>query len=179
MLMDNTTSLEKLNKELENLSPQQQPIAQSTAKKQTRAKKKAPAKPTVIITMSRRKTATARASAVKGTGQIRINKVQAKNIRPVELRELIYDPLRISKTARGIAKALDISVNVNGGGISSQAYASRNAIAKALVVAAKDDSLKGEFMRYDRMLLVDDVRQVEPKKFKGPKARARFQKSYR
>jgi ribosomal protein S9 len=34
-------------------------------------------------------------------------------------------------------------------------------------------------MHYDRFMIVDDSRRVEPKKFKGPKARARFQKSYR
>ena len=39
--------------------------------------------------------------------------------------------------------------------------------------------LKKEMIAYDRFLLIDDIRQVEPKKFKGRKARARFQKSYR
>ena len=39
--------------------------------------------------------------------------------------------------------------------------------------------IRMECMRYDRIMLVDDPRRVEPKKFKGPKARARFQKSYR
>jgi ribosomal protein S9 len=34
-------------------------------------------------------------------------------------------------------------------------------------------------LEWDRSLLVEDSRRVEPKKFKGPKARARFTKSYR
>ena len=34
-------------------------------------------------------------------------------------------------------------------------------------------------MSFDRSLLVNDVRQSEPKKWGGPGARARDQKSYR
>jgi small subunit ribosomal protein S9 len=34
-------------------------------------------------------------------------------------------------------------------------------------------------MEFDRTLLVNDVRQPEPKKWGGPGARARYQKSYR
>lgn len=34
-------------------------------------------------------------------------------------------------------------------------------------------------VQYDRSLLVADPRRAEPKKFGGPGARARYQKSYR
>jgi small subunit ribosomal protein S16e len=34
-------------------------------------------------------------------------------------------------------------------------------------------------MQYDRNLLVADQRRCEPKKYGGPGARARYQKSYR
>jgi small subunit ribosomal protein S9 len=34
-------------------------------------------------------------------------------------------------------------------------------------------------MEFDRSLLVNDSRQSEPKKWGGPGARARYQKSYR
>ncbi|MBU0586162.1 30S ribosomal protein S9, partial [Candidatus Micrarchaeota archaeon] len=60
-----------------------------------------------------------------------------------------------------------------------QAQAARVAIAKALVDYTQDEALKKTFLDHDRSLLVDDVRRVEAKKYKGPKARARYQKSYR
>src|SRR3989344_5032874 len=72
-----------------------------------------------------------------------------------------------------------IYINVHGGGFSGQAQAARTAIARAIVKFTKDDKLKAQFTQYDRSFLVEDPRRVEPKKFKGPKARARFTKSYR
>ena len=39
--------------------------------------------------------------------------------------------------------------------------------------------IKDLLMGYDRTLLVADPRRCEPKKFGGPSARSRFQKSYR
>ena len=39
--------------------------------------------------------------------------------------------------------------------------------------------IKDILVQFDRSLLVADPRRNEPKKFGGPGARARFQKSYR
>ncbi|MCL5239044.1 MAG: 30S ribosomal protein S9, partial [Candidatus Marsarchaeota archaeon] len=80
---------------------------------------------------------------------------------------------------KDIAAKSNISINVYGGGFSGQAQAARSVLAKVIAKAASSDVIKKMYMDYDRTLLVDDVRQVEPKKYKGPKARARFQKSYR
>ncbi|KAG1166900.1 hypothetical protein G6F36_012770 [Rhizopus arrhizus] len=44
--------------------------------------------------------------------------------------------------------------------------------------AAKKE-IKEILIQYDRTLLVADPRRCEPKKFAGPGARARYQKSYR
>jgi small subunit ribosomal protein S16e len=41
------------------------------------------------------------------------------------------------------------------------------------------NQLKQALVTYDRTLLVADNRRCEPKKFGGPGARARYQKSYR
>jgi small subunit ribosomal protein S16e len=41
------------------------------------------------------------------------------------------------------------------------------------------NELKKALTQYDRSLLVADPRRAEPKKFGGPGARARYQKSYR
>ena len=44
---------------------------------------------------------------------------------------------------------------------------------------ASKRALKDQLVAYDRTLLVADPRRCEPKKFGGPGARARYQKSYR
>jgi small subunit ribosomal protein S16e len=81
---------------------------------------------------------------------------------------------------------VDIRVRVTGGGHTSQVYAIRQAIAKAIVAyyqkfvdEQSKNELKKALIAYDRTLLVADPRRSEPKKFGGPGARARYQKSYR
>jgi len=44
---------------------------------------------------------------------------------------------------------------------------------------ASKQQIRNTLMTYDRSLLVADPRRCEPKKFGGPGARARYQKSYR
>ena len=88
----------------------------------------------------------------------------------------IMEPLMLAgETLSG----LDIDVIVNGGGIIGQANAVRTAIARGIVEWTNDTNLKDTFMSYDRNLLVNDSRQKESKKFGGPGARAKYQKSYR
>ena len=62
----------------------------------------------------------------------------------------------------------------------------RQAISKALIAYNQKfvdehtkSLLKQALTQFDRTLLVADNRRCEPKKFGGPGARARFQKSYR
>ena len=81
---------------------------------------------------------------------------------------------------------VDIRIRVKGGGFTAQIYAIRQAIAKSLVAYYQkyvDEASKTEIrdilMQYDRTLLVADPRRCESKKFGGPSARARYQKSYR
>jgi len=131
----------------------------------------------IAIGVGKRKEAVARAVAKEGNGKIRINKIAIDAFTPEYLRDIILEPIKISKTAQELVKNLDIEVNVEGSGPIAQAEACRMAIAKALVEFKK--GLEREFLKYDRYILVRDYRRVEPKKFKGPKARARFQKSYR
>lgn len=77
-------------------------------------------------------------------------------------------------------------MRVSGGGQTSQVYAVRQAIAKAIVAYYQKfvdeyakNQIKQTLAQYDRTLLVADNRRMEPKKFGGPGARARYQKSYR
>lgn len=96
----------------------------------------------------------------------------------------VYEPLLIV----GLDKFanVDIRVRVSGGGHTSQIYAIRQAIAKSIVAYYQKyvdeyakNQLKQALVGYDRTLLVADNRRCEPKKFGGPGARARYQKSYR
>merc|ERR1712203_354453 len=68
----------------------------------------------------------------------------------------------------------------------SQIYAIRQALSKALVAyyqkfvdEQSKKAIKDLLVQHDRTLLVADPRRCESKKFGGPGARARFQKSYR
>ena len=61
-------------------------------------------------------------------------------------RMKILEPLMI---AGDLTKAIDINVNVKGGGWQSQAEASRLAIARALLEITKSEKLKKTFLSYD------------------------------
>jgi small subunit ribosomal protein S9 len=74
---------------------------------------------------------------------------------------------------------MNIDVVVGGGGIMGQTDAVRTAIAKGIVEWTGDTALKEAYSDYDRNLLVSDHRQKERKKFGGPGARSKYQKSYR
>ncbi|MDE1768254.1 MAG: 30S ribosomal protein S9 [Candidatus Micrarchaeota archaeon] len=177
--MANGKGIENLDKELETLY--QPKAAQKAALKKAapKAKKKAAATKKPILSKGKRKKSVARAALLPGSGRITLNGVDMALVKPKEVRELILESIRISKAAKDIASASDIKINVYGGGFSGQAQAARTALAKAIVEASGSDSLRLMYMSYDRSLLKDDYRRVEPKKFLGPKARGRFQKSYR
>jgi small subunit ribosomal protein S9 len=177
-MMANETGLDNLNKELANLTTQPEPQAKPQAKKAVK-RKSIPKKSKPVVETARRKMAIARARLIPGNERITVNRFDIKTVKPKELREMILEPVNISSITREIASGSDISINVHGGGSSSQAQAARSVLAKVIAKAATSDVVKKMYADYDRNLLVDDIRQVEPKKFKGPKARARFQKSYR
>ena len=125
---------------------------------------------------AKRKKARARAVVKKGTGVIRFNGSDVSALQNKYLRAILLEPLSLIGT---LANKIDVSVKVVGGGIAGQVQAGRGAIAKAIVKFTEDEKIKEAFENLDRALLVDDVRQVEPKKYRRKGARARYQKSYR
>lgn len=133
----------------------------------------------VVMAKSKRKEAIARASVKAGKGRVRINGVDVDALEQEMYGSLMKEPIGLSSVTKELAGRLDISINVHGGGASSQAQAVRSAIAKGMSKFADTDTIRKEYMRYDKSLLVDDYRRVEPKKYLGPKARAKFQTSYR
>jgi len=135
-----------------------------------------PAKKVLVIS-GKRKTATARAVVKLGIGRIRINRIPLEIYEPEIAREKILEPLM--QAGNDVLKQLDVDVKVSGGGYMGQAEASRMVIANALLKWTKSSRLRRVFVEYDRTMVVGDPRRKEPKKFGGPGARARDQKSYR
>ncbi|MEM3622401.1 MAG: 30S ribosomal protein S9 [Candidatus Bathyarchaeia archaeon] len=131
----------------------------------------------VLVVSGKRKTAIARAVVKPGMGRIHINKTPIEIFEPEIAREKIMEPL--IQAGDEIWKQLDIDIKVSGGGYMGQAEAARMAIANALLKWTKSAHLRTIFTEYDRTMVVGDPRRKEPKKFGGPGARARDQKSYR
>ncbi|KAL7713788.1 40S ribosomal protein S16 [Entamoeba marina] len=126
-----------------------------------------------VQVFGKKKTAIAVCLCKEGKGMIRVNGNQAFLNHSSSLEKEYY------------AK-LDLKIRVTGGGQVAQVYAIRQAIAKALIAyhqkfvdETSKNELKAKFLEFDRTLLVADPRRCEVKKFGGPGARAKYQKSYR
>ena len=131
----------------------------------------------VMVLSGKRKTAIARASVRLGKGRVRINNVPIEIYEPKIARDKILEPLLL--TDDKVWNQLDINVSVAGGGFMGQAEAARMAVAKSLLKWTKSTRLRTTLKDYDRTMLAGDPRRSESKKFGGPGARARDQKSYR
>ncbi len=131
----------------------------------------------VLVVSGKRKTALAKAVVKPGMGRIRINMTPLEIYQPEVARQKIMEPL--IQAGDDVWKQLDIDIKVWGGGYMGQAEAARMAIANALLKWTKSTQLRTAFTEYDRTMIVGDPRRKEPKKFGGPGARARDQKSYR
>ena len=131
----------------------------------------------VTNTSGKKKTAIARATVREGEGRVRVNGHPVELVEPEVARLKMLEPFRIA--ADDLRDDVDVSVRTEGGGVVGQADAVRTAIARGLVDHTNDAELRDAFREFDRSLLVNDVRQSESKKWGGPGARARYQKSYR
>ena len=132
--------------------------------------------PAIVHATGKRKAAVARATVRKGQGRVRVNERPLELVEPELVRQKIQEPLLMVGER---TRALDIRVDVRGGGIVGQASAARTAVARGLVEWLKDDALRETFKHYDRSLLVNDPRRKLPKRPGGRGARARRQNSYR
>lgn len=137
-----------------------------------------------VYTHGKKKTAIANAVCQEGKGSITINRIPIQNVEPKTLRIKIFEPILLIGAEK--FANLKIKVRVSGGGSTAQLYAARMAIAKAVVAwnqkyvdEEEKANIRRTFVSYDKGLLVADPRRAEPKKYGGPGARARGQKSYR
>ena len=131
----------------------------------------------VLVVSGKRKTAAARAVVKPGVGRIRINRTPVEIFEPEIAREKIMEPLL--QAGEEVWKQLDMDIKTSGGGYMGQAEAARMAVANALLKWTKSTHLRTVFTEYDRTMVAGDSRSKEPKKFGGPGARAKEQKSYR
>ncbi len=133
-------------------------------------------KKNLVLESGKRKTAIARALIRSGKGRVRINKIPLEILTPEVAQRKIQEPLLLLEEQM---KDVDIDVNVRGGGFMGQAEAARMAIARGLVSWTQSAAVRDRLQQYDRTMLAGDPRRTESKKFGGPGARRRRQKSYR
>jgi len=122
--------------------------------------------------IGRRKKAVARVFVSEGKGNIVVNKRELTDyFATATLQAKVKSPLSMTENL----ESFDITVNVQGGGVTGQAEAVRLAISRALCEINEENRaiLKPEGY------LTRDPRMVERKKFGQKKARKKFQFSKR
>ena len=126
----------------------------------------------IINATGRRKTSVARVYVTPGKGDIRVN---ARDLKEYFLSEIHQTLVKQPLVALKAETQYDVTINVEGGGISGQAEAIRLGITRALVEmnAESKPALKAQ------ALMTRDPRMVERKKPGQKKARKRFQFSKR
>jgi small subunit ribosomal protein S9 len=120
----------------------------------------------------RRKTSTARVYITPGNGKISINDRSLDEFFGRETgRMIVRQPLEVAQ----LANKFDVSVQVEGGGITGQAGAIRHGITRALI--AFDATLRKPLRQAG--FVTRDAREVERKKVGRRKARRGTQYSKR
>lgn len=128
--------------------------------------------PNTFYATGKRKRSIARVYMQPGKGQIKINNREMEDyFGRKTLRMIVREPLELTENSN----RYDISINVNGGGLSGQAYAIRHGISRALQgeVAELRPVLK------KAGLLTRDARKKERKKYGLAGARKAYQFSKR
>ncbi|MGE5284971.1 MAG: 30S ribosomal protein S9 [Actinomycetota bacterium] len=127
---------------------------------------------TKVYATGKRKTSIARVYVTPGSGRISVNGREFDEYFPVlALRAIAVQPLALT----GKRQAVDVEVNVSGGGPASQADSVKYGIAKALQI--DNPELRPALKRAG--FLTRDARVKERKKYGRPGARKRFQFSKR
>jgi len=132
---------------------------------------------TKIIASGKRKTAVARAILTEGSGKIRLNKKDYKNLQMFDKLK-IEEPLRIAEEILGKLN-FDVFINIKSGGEKAQIEAARLALARVIVKFANNEQLVKTYLDYDKNLLIADIRRKEAYKPGDSKARKKRQSSKR
>ncbi len=122
----------------------------------------------------------------KGNFEIRIKKIPI-GIHPDSLICAKFEEI-LKIVPEEIYNGLDFEIITRLKNSSSvgRVYAARQAFCKAILAYMslysdeyKKQEIKNAILAFDRFAIVADSRKREPKKYGGPGARARYQKSYR
>ena len=126
----------------------------------------------ITHTIGRRKTAIARVYIQPGNGTVVVNKKDYKDYFPtLPLQYIVKQAFELTNNT----DKFDVTVNVEGGGITGQAQAIRLGISRALVKLNEE----AKPILKTNGLMTRDPRMVERKKPGQKKARKRFQFSKR
>ncbi len=131
----------------------------------------------MIIASGKRKTAVAKVRLKDGNGRVTFNGNSYENL-GIFPKLALMEPIEIARQGIGHFK-FDLDIKAIGGGKEGQIQATRVGIAKALVKKTGSKELKEAYVKYDRNILIADVRRKEAYKPGDSKARAKRQKSYR
>jgi small subunit ribosomal protein S16e len=140
----------------------------------------------LVMTRGNKKTSSATCKCERtGEFEIRVNKVPLSIIEDKLLVGKFEEILRL--VTPEVLEGLDFEITLeNRNGSVGNIYAGRQAFCRAILAyfstysdEYKKQEIKNTIMAFDRYALVTDTRRKEPKKYGGPGARARYQKSYR
>ena len=125
-----------------------------------------------IQTVGRRKRSVARVILRPGNGEWKVNGREVTDYFPRPTHQIrLEEPFKITD----LEGQFDVTIRVNGGGLTGQSDAVRMGLARAIV--QHDEELRPVLR--EKGMLTRDARQVERKKPGQPKARKRFQFSKR
>lgn len=130
------------------------------------------------IVSGKRKTAVSKVRVKSGTGKVFYNHLPHTELNLFH-KLALSEPLRIYEQVLGEPLKYDFFLTTSGGGREAQIEASRLAIAKMLILITGSEVLKKAYVKYDRNMVVADVRRKEARKPGDSKARSKRQKSYR
>jgi small subunit ribosomal protein S16e len=132
----------------------------------------------------RKKTVATCICTQNGQFSLRINKVPFKVLGDVIMKAKLKEIICIVEESN--LNGLAFEITCKDGGEVARAYAIRQAFAKAILAFYgtyydewKKQEIQKRLMEFDKFSLVTDGRRKEPKKWGGPGARAKYQKSYR
>lgn len=137
-----------------------------------------------VISLGKKKKTVATCTATRSSFSIRVNHVPYDMLQ----NKLLKSKLKEIILVVGYVAIADISFDITceSNSPTASVYAVRQSFARSIIAFYKkhfDEAKAMEFMRklvaHDKSTLVTDSRRTEPKKFGGPGARARYQKSYR
>jgi len=130
-----------------------------------------------VVISGKRKSAVAKAIVISGKGEVLINGKKYELL-PFFEKLRIAEPIRIAQQVLGKIE-FDAKITIRGGGRIGQNEAARLALAKGIVKFSNSEELKQAYVKYDRNMLVADIRRKEAYKPGDSKARRSRQTSYR